>query len=182
MLNINPQEKVLDLGCGDGLNIKILKQMGVRNIVGVDISKFLLKLAQKNNPDVKFYLASVDDLPFDSFSFDIVLADSVFHHLIGFSKSLKEIERVLKRRGRLYFIDPHKSIIRKLLDLLTVSCLADYLPFFKDRKPAYFAERDLINNWLEKETSFLRMLEKNSFKKDFLKIDLLSCVGSYQKT
>ncbi len=61
---INHTDKVLDVGCGDGLNIKILSDMGVQNVIGVDISKSLLTLAKKSNPHHKFYLASVEKLPF----------------------------------------------------------------------------------------------------------------------
>lgn len=181
VFDITPDDFILDLGCGDGLNIKILKQMGINNIVGIDISRYLLKLAKKNNPDVKFFLGSADKLPFKNGKFDIVLADSVFHHLIDYPKSIDEIRRVLKKGGRLGFIDPHSGIIRKLLDILTVSSLADFLPFFKGRKPAYLAEKELMDNWLKNEQVFLSLLKRMGFKKQFCKVDLLSIVGQYRK-
>lgn len=181
MFKISPKDKVLDLGCGDGLNIQILAQIGVDKIVGVDISGYLLKLAQINNPSIKFFLASAQKLPFKSNTFSIVLVDSVFHHLINYPKSIKEIKRVLKKGGRLVFSEPHKSSFRRLFDLITISSLAGYLPFFRHRKPAYLAERNIMNHWLRSEESFLKMLAGDGFRKEFLKVDLLSVIGRYQK-
>lgn len=182
MFNISPKDQVLDLGCGDGLNIKLLKLFGVKDIIGVDISRFLIKLAQKNNPDVKFYLASADSLPFKANVFDVVLLDSVFHHLIYFPKVLGEIKRVLKAGGRLCFIDPHKSILRSLLNFMTLSSLSRVIPFLKARKSAYLAEKALIDHWHNNEEVFLDLVEENGFRKIFCKVDIFSTVGMYVKT
>lgn len=181
MFQINFQDKVLDLGCGDGLNIKLLRQMGVSNIWGVDISDHLLKLARLNNPGTKFYLASADKLPFKNGEFDIILIDSTFYHFFDNSKSLREIRRVLKKAGRLNFIEAHHSFLRKLFDKLTLSPIANYLPFFGSRQPALRAERLSLNHWLLKEETFLKSLNKYGFKKRFLKKDLLSIIGSYER-
>lgn len=49
-------KKVLDLGCGDGMGISILKESGIFNIIGLDVSKTSLRAAEKNHPDVRFVL------------------------------------------------------------------------------------------------------------------------------
>ena len=179
--NIQKNDHVLDLGCGDGLNIALLKKMGIQNIIGVDISSYLLKLAQKNNLGVKFYLADAKKLPFKDQTFDIVLADSVFHHLLNYPKSITEIKRVLKMGGYVCFVDPHKSFLRSLMDFITQLPISQMLPFFKGRQPAYLAEKDLMEYWLNNEQLFLNLLKKHGFKKDFCRVDLLSVIGQYQK-
>ncbi|MBI2020022.1 class I SAM-dependent methyltransferase [Candidatus Daviesbacteria bacterium] len=182
MFQISPNNKVLDLGCGDGLNIKLLNQMGISKVFGVDISSYLLKIAQKNNPQTKFYLASAKKLPFKNGYFDVILIDSTFYHFFDDPKSLIEIRRVLKKGGKLNFIEAHKSFLRKLIDKFTLSSFANYLPFFKGRQFAYMAEKISLARWLEKEETFLKSLWKYGFKKIFLKRDLLSIIGSYQRT
>src|SRR3989344_833127 len=76
LFRIKKTDRVLDLGCGDGLNIKILVQKGNKNVVGVDISRELLEEAKRLNPKAKFFQASAKKLPFKDSSFDIVLVDS----------------------------------------------------------------------------------------------------------
>lgn len=179
--DINPEDFVLELGCGDGLNIKILQSLDIKNIVGVDISKYLLTQAKKNNPQVKFYLGSAEKLPFEDHTFDVILVDSVFHHLINYPASLKEIKRVLVAGGKLCFVEPHRSVWRGLMDFVTLFPLSQFLPFFKGRKPAYLAEKELMDNWLKNEQVSLGLLKRMGFKKQFCKVDLLSIVGQYRR-
>ena len=56
--------KILDLGCGDGLNISIFKTLGLTNLVGIDPSKYLIDEAKAKNPETKFYIGSAELLPF----------------------------------------------------------------------------------------------------------------------
>ena len=182
IFKINKKQKVLDLGCGDGLNITILKKMGIRNIVGVDISGKLIKEAKRLNPNVKFYTASSEKLPFGSESFDIVLVDSVFHHLMNYEKSLLEINRVLNPKGQLCFIEPHNSLLRSVYDRVCEMSLSKYVPFLKNRRDSYLGEINFMKHWLETEEMFYSNLEKFGFKKIVKRVDVLSIVGIYKKT
>ena len=182
LFRIKKTDNVLDLGCGDGLNIKILVQRGVKRVAGVDISGQLLQEAKKANPKVKFYLASSESLPFKDNSFDIVLVDSVFHHLMKFRKSLKEIRRVLVSGGRLCFIEPHKSLFREFYDFVSELPIAKYTPFLKERSISYLGERKFMKHWLKNEEIFYRILEELEFRKVQKKIDILSIIGIYEKS
>lgn len=82
--------RTLDLGCGNGNILRLLK-----NGVGLDISFELLKKAK--NPVVQ---GRCEKLPFKNKSFDNVLLIAVLHNLKKNSriKCLKEIKRVLKKK------------------------------------------------------------------------------------
>lgn len=181
MFNIEKTDSVLDLGCGDGLNIKLLRQMGITKIVGVDISKKLLKMAQTNNPRIKFYVGSAQKIPFKTNTFDVILVDSVFHHLMDYDDAAKEIKRVLKKGGRLCFMEPHKSLIRSLIDFVCVLPFSNHFPIIGRRAKAYKEEIELMTHWLSTENEFLNALKKYGLKKVFLNIDFLSIVASYKK-
>src|SRR5258707_10821584 len=51
-LRLRPGHRVLELGCGDGRNISLLHEKvgGEGSVVGVDISKEMLKLASARQP------------------------------------------------------------------------------------------------------------------------------------
>lgn len=178
---INKSAFLLDLGCGDGLNIGILRKMGIRKLAGVDISQELLRFARANNPGIKFYVGSAQKIPFKAKSVDIVLVDSVFHHLMEYDKAILEIKRVLKPGGRLCFIEPHKSPIRSILDCVSVLPLSGHLPFIGNRAVAYREEIELMTHWLATEDDFLGTLLRSGFKEEFCREDFLSIIASYRR-
>lgn len=179
--DITPKSSVLDLGCGDGLNISILRNMGVKNIIGIDISKYLIEKAKKENPDIKFYIGKAQSLPFRDGRFNVVLVDSVFHHLMKYDRAVKEIHRVLANKGLLCLIEPHNCLPRRLFDYVCLSPAGKLLTNFKNRRASCIEERPLMNHWLRTEKIFYQTLEKEGFRKIFRRNDFLSIIGKYQK-
>lgn len=101
----------LDFGCGDGLFAQIC--FGKEKIdVGVDISSQKVKLAQKSGAYRQVFLLENKKLPFKDSSFQTVVSNSVFEHIQGIDPVLAEINRVLKKRGRLIFTVPGKKTIQ----------------------------------------------------------------------
>ena len=180
VFRIKKTDKVLDLGCGDGLNIKLLRRNGVKKIVGLDISPALIAHAKKINPGVKFVIASAEKLPFRDRVFDVVLVDSVFHHFMRYSKALKEIKRVIVSGGKLCFIEPHGSILRQIFDFVSTSPLARLIPPLARRGKSYLGEEKFMKHWLSTEGEFYRELDRIGFIEKLKKTDLLSIVGIYE--
>jgi len=98
--------KVLDAGCGSGNVPRFLKQMRKDvTIYGIDLEKKV----KKDTPDfVNFFVGSVESMKMfkDSF-FDCILCFHVLEHLENPGKAIKEFQRVLKRKGRLFIESPH---------------------------------------------------------------------------
>ena len=65
-----------------------------------------MKIAQKRYKDIKFETANAQALKYKDNSFDIVIGNSILHHL-NLDKALLEIKRVLKRDGHLMFCEPN---------------------------------------------------------------------------
>lgn len=181
MMKLKKTDAVLDLGCGDGLNIMLLNQIGIKKVVGMDISKKLLRMAEERNPKTKFFVGSAQKTPFKANSFDIVLIDSVLHHLMEYDNAVKEVKRILKKGGRLCFMEPHQSFLRRVIDFICILPLSNYYPIIGKRARAYKEEFELMTHWLLTEDEFLNTLNKYGFKKVFLAEDFLSIVASYKK-
>lgn len=99
----NSSGNVLDLGCGSGRNFRKIKG----KIYGVDFSDEMLKLAEKHAKekgiDARLFKAEADSLPFKNDFFDSALFVATLHCIESKEKrknSLKELFRVLKKRGR----------------------------------------------------------------------------------
>lgn len=90
--------KALDLGCGTGNYTLELYKRGFE-VVGVDISEEMLRIARKKLPNIKFIRADAYSLPFEENTFDLVLSITMFEFIHFPERVLKEIYRVLKPGG-----------------------------------------------------------------------------------
>lgn len=105
--------QILDVGCGNGGVAIAFAEAGV-NMIGVDIEKELIDIAEKHaelykcSPSPKFILYDGKKLPFPNSSFDAATSISVLEHVTNPSNYLKEIWRVLKPGGKLYLAFPNR--------------------------------------------------------------------------
>ncbi len=105
---INPQDQILDIGCGAGrVALKLAQKCDT--ITAVDISQPLLQIAQKNMPkdDISMNFIQVDALylPFANDTFDSALTIKVYSYIPTQElrvNYLKEIARILRPQGRLF--------------------------------------------------------------------------------
>lgn len=101
-----PNATILDAGCGTGYytsNIDSSKY----TILGVDISKYAIKIASKNNKLHSYVVASIFSLPIANHSVDIIL--NVFA-----PKPKAEFDRVLKNNGMVIEVVPGKNHLKEL--------------------------------------------------------------------
>lgn len=111
-VNISPDEKILDGGCGDGLTLlAFMKEFDCQGF-GVDISDQALVKAETNfkkeNRLVTIRKGDVRNLPFDNNFFDVYLSLGVIEHFSDYYKALSEMYRVLKPGGMIILVQPHK--------------------------------------------------------------------------
>lgn len=99
--------KVLDAGCGDGIQAEIFAKN--HNVTGVDISSIRIKRAKERVKKAKFYVGNLYDLDFPDNTFDVAIASEIIEHLTDPVKALKEIKRVLKPNGYVIIDLPSRS-------------------------------------------------------------------------
>jgi SAM-dependent methyltransferase len=101
--------RVLELGCGDGTNIGLIKANthGV-SYFGCDLSLVRLRDSTERM-GAGLTLASADTLPFPAQSIDVTLSIFVIEHMVFPARFLDEQWRVLRPGGRLLLIAPDFS-------------------------------------------------------------------------
>lgn len=103
--------RVLDLGCGPGRGLGLLKEAGYRP-VGGDFSPRMVHRARARHPGV--VRLDAIRLPFGPV-FDGIVSTNAFHHFPDAEESLREMRRVLRPGGRLVLADPLKeSLLARL--------------------------------------------------------------------
>jgi SAM-dependent methyltransferase len=94
-----PNPAVLDIGCGSGTLLGLLKERGFRP-TGVDFSPEAARIARQEN-GVRVVVGSLDQAGFPNDSFDIVTLFHVMEHVTDPRNLLAEASRILKPDGAL---------------------------------------------------------------------------------
>lgn len=116
-------KKVLDVGCGEGYNTRIFAQQGA-HVTGVDLSEPMICLAQEEEKKhplcITYSVASWDDLSMiENDAFDVVISTMALMDGQGYEHALKEIFRVLKPCGSLFFSVTHPCFLPPYYTKLT---------------------------------------------------------------
>jgi ubiquinone/menaquinone biosynthesis C-methylase UbiE len=106
--HLRPGLKTLEIGCGTGEYSKALLGHAAA-LFATDLSFSMLERAKiklGGTRDVLFFVSDIERLPVSENSFDVILGNSVLHHLET-GKALSEIFRAMKKGGRFAFSEPN---------------------------------------------------------------------------
>lgn len=106
-LELADGERVLDVACGTGFELGLLR--GLRRVaaIGVDAGAEPLAHARRRDPAAVLARARVDRLPFAGGAFDKILCAETLEHVGDDAAALRELRRVLRRGGALAISVPH---------------------------------------------------------------------------
>jgi ubiquinone/menaquinone biosynthesis C-methylase UbiE len=105
-----PGRRILDVGCGTGVDLAGMAE-AVRpggRIVGADVSALAVAEAQRrfaDADDIEVLVADAHDLPFRDETFDGIRADRTMLHLAEPERALGEFRRVLMPGGRVAILE-----------------------------------------------------------------------------
>lgn len=105
-LGPQPSWRILEVGCGTGANLPVLIDAGVQQVVGCDYALLALKHCAAHARRAALLQTEARALPFESSTFDVVVAADVLEHLDDDTAALGEFERVLKPGGYLLVTVP----------------------------------------------------------------------------
>ncbi len=106
LLQVQPKDKILDIGCGPGTFLTDIRKK-IKNVecYGIDISDIPIKLSK----DKALYMqvADMEYLPYKANSFNKLFSLGVVEHTPRTTKVLKEISRVMQPGGRIFLTVPN---------------------------------------------------------------------------
>ena len=111
-IDIKPGEKILDLGCGAGLDLYLYAQAtgpGGR-VYGLDISEDMIAKTRRNMEilnvqNVDLLCASADSIPLPDGSVDLVAVNGIYNLSPDKNAVMREVVRVLRPGGRTIFAE-----------------------------------------------------------------------------
>lgn len=99
LLDPQPGEYILDIGCGTGHLTRAIADRGAR-VLGTDFSAAMIEQARANYPDLRFEVADASDFTLDE-PVDTIFSNAVFHWVRDQDGAAACIQRALKPGGRL---------------------------------------------------------------------------------
>ena len=106
---LHPDDDVLEIGCGTGLNTQWLAARAGR-VVAVDFSEAMLEKARRRLEETDVSLRALDvtePWPFDGRQFDCVVSTLVLEHVERLGPVFREARRMLRSGGRFYLSELH---------------------------------------------------------------------------
>ncbi len=123
MLDLAPDDRVLDVGCGTGFGTEGLLEH-VDDVHGLDQSVHQLEKAWaklgKHDP-VAFYRGDAERLPFRDDVFDVVWSSGSIEYWPEPEATLRELRRVAKPGGQVLVVGPDapdRTVFRRLADAI----------------------------------------------------------------
>ena len=104
-------KSVLDIGCGFGDIIPFISAKAKHfEYTGIDFSKNMLEMAKRKNfPKAKMVYMDAQDMDFKENSFDYIVTTFVLCSIPDPVKALKEMQRVIKKEGKIIMVEHVRS-------------------------------------------------------------------------
>ena len=105
-INVNSNAKILDLGCGGGVNIEKFLKLTDNNVDGLDYSEVSVAASTKQNQKevdngrCQIIQADVSNMPIENESYDLVSAFETIYFWPNIKETFKEVSRIIKPNGQ----------------------------------------------------------------------------------
>jgi 2-polyprenyl-3-methyl-5-hydroxy-6-metoxy-1,4-benzoquinol methylase len=105
-------KRLLDVGCGDGLNVAMFAKMGA-DVTGIDVSPGALDVARRRAEingvadRVRLACSPIETAELPDASFDVVWGDGILHHVLDeLEPTVARLARWVKDDGLILFSEP----------------------------------------------------------------------------
>jgi trans-aconitate 2-methyltransferase len=133
-LSLKGTERVLDLGCGDGvLTSQIADLLPHGETVGIDASQGMIAVArEKERENLRFFLQDIDCLDFTD-EFDFIFSNAALHWVKDHHQLLKNVRRALRGGGIIRFNFAADGNCSNLFNVVREAMVLDqFIVYFSD--------------------------------------------------
>ncbi|OGH24861.1 MAG: hypothetical protein A3B47_01985 [Candidatus Levybacteria bacterium RIFCSPLOWO2_01_FULL_39_24] len=110
------KKPILDIGIGNGQMSNFIFKNSPQIDVGIDLEEGGLESARKTNKYIKVLQANAENMPFKNASFNSVVSNSTFEHIVNDLKAISEVSRVLEKGGLFFTTIPSGYLQKWILE------------------------------------------------------------------
>src|SRR5262249_4492959 len=122
LAELDGNERVADVGCGNGLYLGALERAGQRGLVaGLDFSPGMLPAAAERAPHASLMIGDAQRLPFPDDSIDVALSMHMLYHVPDRAIAISELRRVVPADGRALVVTNSEQHLSELDDLVAAA-------------------------------------------------------------
>ncbi len=148
-------EKILDLGCGDGTLAVEIKKFNTK-VIALDLSADMVEKTRAKG--IEAYKMSATQLTFQN-EFDAVFSNAVLHWIKDSETAINKIHSALKNNGRFIAEFGGYENIKYLTDAMQ-EVFNNHFEYGKFNNPWYFP----------KDTDYKKLLESNGLKVEYIEL------------
>ena len=171
-LQLRGDERILDVGCGDGkITAEIARALPRGSAVGVDASQQMIEFANKTfptskNPNLEFYVMDARHIEFQR-KFDLVFSNAALHWVDDHQAFLRGAASVLRPGGRLMVSCGGQGNAQDVFVALRPEIkLKQWREFFRKMEaPYFFHSPEEYKKWLPRfgfETHGVKLAPKDA--------------------
>lgn len=123
---IGPTDTVVEFGCGGGVVLQAVTRVA-RRAIGFDIGDIALVKARQRSRSLRLAKSDVSHVPLGSRSVDLAYSCEVLEHVWNPADVIREMVRVVKPGGRIFFSTPNGYAMNLHLPLRRGVRLANHL-------------------------------------------------------
>jgi ubiquinone/menaquinone biosynthesis C-methylase UbiE len=150
--------EIVELFCGRGNGLNALERLGFTHVQGVDLSP---RLIAQYRGSAKCFVADCRQLPFADRRKDALIVQGGLHHLPALpedlEKTFSEMQRVLRKDGRVVFVEPWLTPFLRFVHAVSenplarrfsnkMDALATMIQFERRTYEQWLTQPDLIRN------------------------------------
>jgi len=117
-LDLPKELSTVDIGCGTGSNLRILRSVGFYNVVGLDRSFYALSLAKKKM-SLPFVNGDINNLPIRPNSVGLIIALDILEHIENDLNAIRELYQILRKGETLILTVPAFNFLWGIQDVVT---------------------------------------------------------------
>jgi len=155
LLNPIENEKILDLGCGDGTLAVEIEKFNTK-VIAVDLSQSMVEKTKEKN--IEAYVMSATELNFNN-EFDAVFSNAVLHWVKDSQIAINKINTSLKNNGRFIAEFGGYGNIKFLTDAMQ-KVFNNHQEYGTFNNPWYFPS----------DKNYKKLLENNGFKVEYIEL------------
>jgi ubiquinone/menaquinone biosynthesis C-methylase UbiE len=105
---VEPQESVVDIGCGNGSILRDLRDRGFTNLHGLEQSEYAVN--RLSSERISMSRGNLLNMPFRDAQFDAAIASEVLEHVIRRNRFCRELSRIVKPSGKVLIFVPNDRL------------------------------------------------------------------------